>query len=71
MGKALRMPPTDLTMLARTNGDVPDTVVAEFIDGRRDVLTHRQRSMPVWGLSFQNQALSDAIVDYLRTLQQP
>jgi hypothetical protein len=44
--------------------------VAEFIDGQRDVLAHGQRSMPVWGLNFQNQALIDAIVAYLGTLQQ-
>ena len=71
VGQALRTPPTDLTQLARKNsGTFSDAAVAEFIDGQRDVLAHGQRSMPVWGLNFQNQALIEAIVAYLRTLQQ-
>lgn len=42
--------PTDLTVLARTNGGVfPYQRVYEVIDGRRDVAAHGPRDMPIWG----------------------
>jgi len=71
VGKALRTPLTDLTTLARKNGGVfPEAVVAEFIDGQRDVTAHGPRSMPVWGQRFENHDLIHSIVDYLRSVQQ-
>jgi hypothetical protein len=41
-------------MLTRKNGGIFPDAAAQFIDG--------QRSTPVWGLNFQNQALIDALV---------
>jgi mono/diheme cytochrome c family protein len=43
-------PPADLTVLARNNGDVfPFNSVYEVIDGRKAVLAHGSRDMPIWG----------------------
>jgi mono/diheme cytochrome c family protein len=72
VGAALRNPPADLTAITRNNGGLfPDGKVIEFIDGTRDVLAHGPRTMPVWGLVFQNRETIDKIVDYLRMLQRP
>jgi mono/diheme cytochrome c family protein len=72
VGAVLRTPPADLTALARNNGGIfPDSRVSEFIDGRRDVLAHGPRAMPVWGLMFQNRDTIRKLVEHLRTLQQP
>jgi len=46
-----RMP--DLTVLARDNNGVfPFDRVYQVIDGRREVLAHGPREMPVWGRAF-------------------
>lgn len=50
---ALRKPPADLTRLAEKYGvPLPKERLAEFIDGRRDILSHGTREMPIWGRRF-------------------
>jgi len=79
---ALRIPPTDLTRLARANhGAFPAARVTDAIDGRIQIPVHGTREMPIWG-----ERLGDDIgnrdtreevvrgriwllVEYLRTLQ--
>lgn len=78
----LRVPPTDLTSLARANrGSFPAARVSDSIDGRIRIPVHGTREMPIWG-----ERLGDDIgnrdtreevvrgriwflVEYLRTLQ--
>ncbi|MBI3756804.1 MAG: cytochrome c [Deltaproteobacteria bacterium] len=70
VGKALRTPPSDLSLLAQRNGGVfPEAQVSEFIDGVREVGAHGPRTMPVWGLNFQDREMIHKIVEYLRELQ--
>jgi len=57
---ALVVAPPDLTQLAaRNGGEFPVRVVAEYIDGRKSVVAHGTRSMPVWGMEFWLQAGAD------------
>jgi len=47
---ALKVPPPDLTVLARKNNGVfPINSVYEIIDGRKAVIAHGTRDMPIWG----------------------
>jgi len=73
------MPP-DLTQFTRRNGGMfPRERVYRIIDGR-DVPTHSDRDMPVWGNAFRSQpggtdaakvkARIDAIVQYLAGIQE-
>ena len=50
MSGKLKNKPADLTVLAKKNNGVfsPDSV-AETIDGRRAVQSHRDSEMPIWG----------------------
>lgn len=49
----LKVPPPDLTMLAKKNNGVfPTTAVYEFIDGSKAIPAHGTREMPVWGERF-------------------
>ncbi|WP_027530044.1 cytochrome c [Bradyrhizobium sp. WSM3983] len=49
----LKIPPPDLTMLARNNNGVfPTNVVYETIDGMKTVPAHGTREMPIWGERF-------------------
>ncbi len=79
----LRVSPPDLTRLDRRFGvPLERDKLAEYIDGRRDVLAHGSRDMPVWGRQFQEELLGqpatedttrrtiDSIVDYLISIQQ-
>ncbi|MBO6574279.1 MAG: c-type cytochrome [Rhodothermales bacterium] len=78
----LRIPPTDLTLIAERNmGPYPADEVASYIDGRRDTDAHGPRSMPVWGNIWTDtdgspeaeaevQRQINLIVEYLRTLQE-
>lgn len=51
----LKIPPTNLTEMARNNGgEFPAEKVREFVDGREDVRGHGTREMPVWGEVFQS-----------------
>ena len=46
----LKVPPADLTMLARNNNGVfPTNAVYETIDGSKTVPAHGTREMPIWG----------------------
>ncbi len=50
----LKTKPSDLTRLAeRNNGEFPFDRVYSSIDGRQGILAHGARSMPIWGLAFQ------------------
>jgi hypothetical protein len=49
----MRHPPTNLTEIARKNGGMfPTTRVRRIIEGR-DVESHGDRDMPVWGDAFK------------------
>ena len=49
----LKLPPPDLTMLAKNNNGVfPKDAVYETIDGSKTILVHGTREMPVWGERF-------------------
>ena len=46
----LKVPPPDLTVLAKKNNGVfPFNSVYEIIDGRKTVIAHGTRDMPIWG----------------------
>lgn len=73
----LRRPPPDLTQFTRRNGGMfPNERVYRIIDGR-DVSSHGDREMPVWGDIFkvgssgpEVRARIDAIVRYLAGIQE-
>ena len=76
----LRQVPPDLTKYTARNGGVfPSERVYRIIDGR-DVSSHGDREMPVWGDAFSStrngmtlesvKARIDAIVKYLRGIQE-
>jgi mono/diheme cytochrome c family protein len=80
VASALKVPPPDLTLLARRNGGAfPDERVKTFVTNNRDVLTsaHGTSDMPVWGPVFRALESSDArvkvrianIVAYLKSIQ--
>jgi mono/diheme cytochrome c family protein len=80
MAAALRKAPSDLTQFAKRNGDVfPGERVRRIIDGR-DVSSHGDRTMPVWGDAFRRASAeaSDetvgariaALVRYLQSIQE-
>lgn len=51
LGDQLKTPPADLTHVrTRTAGRFPFEKLREIIDGRREVLLHGPREMPVWGV---------------------
>lgn len=77
----LKIPPKDLSLLAKANGGTfPEERVLASIDGRSVVAGHGPRDMPVWGLSFQEtgkdadqekevrQRIAD-LVEFIKTLQ--
>ncbi len=75
-GQLRRLPP-DLTTFAQRNGGVfPAERVRRIVDGR-DVASHGDREMPVWGDAFRRRGLSEAevaarveaIVSYLGRIQ--
>lgn len=75
--------PPDLTRLAVMNGGrFPAQRVADTIDGRKAIPSHKRFDMPFWGVNFQEsgkeftpeseakaKARIDAIVAYIGTLQ--
>jgi mono/diheme cytochrome c family protein len=78
-GQLRRVPP-DLTKYTARNGGVfPSERVNRIIDGR-DVASHGDRTMPVWGDAFRSsrdgltaesvKARIDAIVKYLQGIQE-
>ena len=49
----LKVPPSDLTMLAKNNNGVfPTNVVYETIYGSKTIPAHGTREMPIWGERF-------------------
>lgn len=55
MAEYLRVPPTDLTMLARRQGGAFDEdAVSRAIDGRTRIGSHGPADMPVWGDTFSS-----------------
>ena len=48
----LKIPPPDLTMLAKSNGVFPADAVYETIDGSKKIPAHGTREMPIWGERF-------------------
>jgi mono/diheme cytochrome c family protein len=80
MAAALRKPPADLTKFALRNGGVfPAERLRRIIDGR-DVPSHGDRNMPVWGMTLRTSRDSggydsvesriDALVRYIQSLQE-
>jgi len=50
IARLLTVKPTDLTQLAANNGgEFPTEEVFKAIDGRKGVLGHGMRDMPIWG----------------------
>ena len=50
MANQLKIRPSDLTQIAKSNGGIfPTARVFEIIDGRAAVAAHGIRDMPVWG----------------------
>jgi mono/diheme cytochrome c family protein len=81
---ALSTPPADLRRIAaRRGGSFPADEVAAHIDGRRDVVAHGTREMPVWGRVLgekfrRRQAPETAVAveirlltEYLQSIQLP
>ncbi|HET7186283.1 MAG TPA: cytochrome c [Terriglobales bacterium] len=76
---ALKVPPPDLTVLAKRNGGrYTDGQVYQIIEWGGAIASHGSREMPVWGVAFrplsnENQKqVSDriqALTDYIGTLQ--
>ena len=64
---SLKIPPTDLTTLQKSNGGVfPFGRVYEIIDGRNAIASHGSRDMPVWGDRFKayNAELSELALKF-------
>jgi mono/diheme cytochrome c family protein len=54
--------PPDLTLLSeRANGAFPFSEVYQAIDGRREILEHGMRDMPLWGRYFSDDAISEGM----------
>ena len=53
----LKTPPSSLTRLKNSNGGVfPFDRVYEVLDGRKQVLAHGPREMPVWGAQYRSES---------------
>ena len=78
--EALRMSPTDLTLLARKyGGTFPKARVQRLLGGIEGFPAHGGKRMPVWGPVFipvspadsHSAALIDRLIRYLESIQQP
>ena len=59
----LKVAPADLTVLAKkNNGVLPINSVYEIIDGRKVILGHGTREMPIWGKQYTEETLSGYLV---------
>jgi len=80
---SLKTSPTDLTMLAKTNGgQFPDTHIASVLQFGSETAAHGSADMPIWGTAFRSLAKGTAAPDaqehqrianltnYLKSLQQ-
>lgn len=60
MARSLATPPPDLTTMAmRRGGEYPYDELASYIDGRKTVVAHGSREMPVWGERFADEFQAD------------
>ena len=76
---ALRVPPTDLTVLSKSNGGkYPSMKVSATIRGEATTAAHGSKDMPVWGPLFHSlnvnnpteaQQRTSNIARYLKTIQ--
>jgi mono/diheme cytochrome c family protein len=75
----MKAPVPDLTVIAGKNGGLfPSARVARIVDGR-DVVSHGDPEMPIWGTAFKStkdgyseasvRARIDAVVRYLESIQ--
>jgi mono/diheme cytochrome c family protein len=65
--KALKVPPSDLTVLARSNqGKFPDAHVYQVIKGDAMTPAHGSKDMPVWGPVFRALSKGDQATVQLR-----
>ena len=85
LAKRLKIRPSDLTTIAKSNGKTfPTSKIIEFIDGRTAVAAHGARDMPVWGDRYRIPDMPDeprreverrardrldALVRYLESIQ--
>jgi mono/diheme cytochrome c family protein len=85
LAKSLKVKPSDLTRIARSNkGRFPTRRIAAMIDGRAIVASHGKRDMPAWGERYKVtlpgesparvekrvRAQIDALIDYLKSIQE-
>jgi mono/diheme cytochrome c family protein len=80
MAGALRHPPPDLTQIAKANGGVFPTARVHRIIAGREIDSHGDREMPVWGDAFMATGAGRprdgadtriaAMVRYLEAIQQ-
>jgi mono/diheme cytochrome c family protein len=75
--------PSDLTNITLKNGGVfPREKVADMVDGRKAIPSHKRFDMPFWGVNFQQEgkeftpqsearakARIDALVTYVESIQ--
>jgi hypothetical protein len=75
--------PSDLTNITLKNGGVfPRQKVADMVDGRKAIPSHKRFDMPFWGVNFQQEgkeftpeseakakARIDALVNYVESIQ--
>jgi mono/diheme cytochrome c family protein len=58
----LKVPPADLTVLAKkNNGLFPVSTTYQIIDGRQAVIAHGTRDMPIWGNRYTLMMIEQAI----------
>ena len=82
LAASLSKRPADLTQIAKkSGGHYDERAVMSVIDGRRPVVEHGPRDMPVWGAIFEEEGRGEPypryqgllqsrfLVDYLRTIQ--
>jgi mono/diheme cytochrome c family protein len=77
---ALKIPPTDLTVLARQHaGKFPSIKVYRAITGEAGIAAHGSKEMPIWGpifMSMSHQHESEVhlrvanLTDYVKSMQQ-
>ncbi len=54
---ALKIPPADLTALAKENGGkYPSMKVMAILSGQTDLAAHGNKDMPVWGVVFRSMS---------------
>ena len=64
---ALKVPPPDLTTLARRNqGKYPESRVYQAIKGEASLPAHGSKDMPMWGPVFRSLSKDDQAVVQLR-----